>query len=120
GADRRITGRRTVDVRTGLHDQPPDVRGLLTGTQQLHGADDVGLLERGPAAAAEGCSRDIEVHHRVRARLGEYPRDAGQTDVRPDEVGAAQVMPGRDRVHTDDPVHLGIPQDPPDETAPQL
>ncbi|BFO14181.1 hypothetical protein SHKM778_05690 [Streptomyces sp. KM77-8] len=56
---------------------------------------------------------------RVGARLREHPRDARLPDVRLDELGAAQMMPGRNRVHGDDPVHLGVPQDPPDETAAQ-
>ncbi len=120
GEDRRIAGRRTVDVRTGLHDQPPDAGGLLAGAQQLHGPDDVGLLQRRPAGAAQRRPGDVEVDDRVGARLGEHPRDGGLPDVRLDEVGAAQVVLGRNRVHADDPVHLGVPQDPPDKAASQL
>ena len=44
----------------------------------------------------------------------------GLPDVGPDELGAAQMVLGRHRVHGDHPVHLGVTLDPPYEPAPQL
>ena len=81
-------------------------RGLLAGAEQLHGADDVGLLDRGPAAAPSAVpvtSRWTTVSTPVCAII---LRDRGLPDVGPDELGAAQVVRGRHGVHGDHPVHL--------------
>ncbi|GAA3223830.1 hypothetical protein GCM10020256_32260 [Streptomyces thermocoprophilus] len=55
---------------------------------------------------------------RVGAGLGEDAADGRLPDVGPYEVGAAEVVLGRHRVHRDHPVDLRISLDPPDEPAP--
>lgn len=52
--------------------------------------------------------------------LGEHSGDGGLADVRADEDGVAQLVPGRDRVDGDHPVHFRITLDTPHEPAAQL
>ncbi len=75
-------------------------------------------LTDGTAAAAQRRARDVQVDDRVGPRLGEDAPDGRLPDVRLDEVRAAQMVPVRDGVHADDPVHVGITLDAPHEPAP--
>lgn len=69
---------------------------------------------------AERRARHVHVHDRVDGMLGQDARYGGLADVRPYEIGTAETVLGSDGVHTDDPVHLGVAQDSPYETAAEL
>jgi hypothetical protein len=60
------------------------------------------------------------MHHGVHPVFGENTRYGGLPDIGTDEFRTAQMMLGRDRVHSDHPVHTGVALNAPYETASEL
>lgn len=58
--------------------------------------------------------------HRVDVVLCEDLGDLRPADVRPYELGGAELVRRVDRVHGHDPFHLRVPLDPPHEAAPEM
>ncbi len=110
----RVAGRGPVDAGGGLHHQPAHPGRLLAGAEQLHGADDVGLLHRGAVGGAQAGGADAEVHDGVHPVLGEHPGQCRAAQVELVEAvrggRAGRLLgrqPGRLHVHADDQVHAG-------------
>lgn len=112
GEHRRVAGRGAVDAGGRLHHQPAHPGRLLAGAEQLHGADDVGLLHRGAVGGAQAGGADAEVDHGVDPVLGDHPGDrrAAQVELVEAVLGGRSLrlldrQPGRLHVHADHQVH---------------
>ena len=110
GEHRRVAARGAVDGARRLHHEPLQPGCLLARGEQLHGADDVVLLDRGAAAAgaALGGRLHAEVHHRVDVLTGDHLRDHRVADVGADERHPAEVGARRGHVDPDHPRHRGV------------
>ena len=112
GEHRRVARRRAVDAVDDFTTSLRTLGRLLAGTEQLHGADDVGLLDRRPAAGAERGGDHGHVHDGVDLGLRDDLADDRVADVGPHELGVTEVGLGRHHVHADHPgdVRVGLQQ----------
>ena len=117
GEDRRVAEGDPVGGGGGADHELAQPGRLLAGGEQLHGADDVLVLHRRPAALLRvGCGDQGEVHHRVDVEVGEQGHRAVSRSTRirstPVEQVAASSAAGAARVDADDPLDAGVGGEP--------
>ena len=91
GEHRRVAVGGAVERGARLHDQVPQRRRLLAGSEELHRADDVLLLHRRPAAGVAGAGDHAHVDDGVDVLAGDHLGDHRVADVGPDEGDGADV-----------------------------
>ena len=120
GEHRRVAAAGAVHRRRRLDHHVPQAGGLLAGSEQLHGADDVELLHRRATPGTAGGGDHAHVDDGVDVLLDDDLGDHRVADVGADEGHLADVTARWDDVHTDDAVHGRVVRGYPREAPPEV